>query len=182
MRLIRGLKVLSIIASASSSPGCASARSRPAENAGPSPRISIARTPCDTARSRASLSSATIASFNAFILSGRLSTISARPFSIDNSTLIFVLPQSSLEHRDDVLGGDVADVDSLNIKFGNGGELDAPALDQLAHPRDRQPPVVGLLLVGEDSQPRIARSSQQDAMVVQKVARQIPELRRRLPQ
>src|SRR5580704_6377787 len=168
MRLISGLKVLSIIASASSSPGWASARSRPAENAGPSPRIISARAPCAAARSSAPFNSATIASFNAFILSGRLRTISARPFSTDKSTLMFVA-SGFLEHRDDVLGGDIADVNSLNIKFGNRGELDVPSFDQLAHAGDSEPPIVRLLFVREDSESRFARRAQQNPMVVQKV-------------
>jgi hypothetical protein len=58
-----------------------------------------------------------------------------------------------------VLGGDIADVNSLNIKFGNRGELDVPALDQLAHARDRQSPIVGLLFVREDSESRFARDA-----------------------
>ena len=77
---------------------------------------------------------------------------------------------------------DIADVNAVDIKFGYRGKLDVPALDQLAHPRDRKSPVVGLLLESEDAEAGLARDAKQDSMIVQKVAGQIPELRRWLPE
>src|SRR5580700_4828967 len=79
MRAIRGLSTSRRIASPSSWRGSASERSRPLQNARPSPRTSSARAPPVSAASRLAMSSRTIASFTAFNLSGRSSTSSASP-------------------------------------------------------------------------------------------------------
>jgi len=90
IRLISGLKVVSIIASASSSPGCASAEVAARAECRALTANHHRANAMRAARSRHPLSSATIASFNACHLVGRLRTISARPFSTDKSTLILV--------------------------------------------------------------------------------------------
>src|ERR1700691_4521566 len=81
IRSISGLKTSRSTASPSSCSGSASARSRPLQNARPSPRISRARAPSASALLSVSTRSCTITRFIAFILSGRLSTTSATPLS-----------------------------------------------------------------------------------------------------
>src|SRR5215831_18610794 len=189
IRLMIGLTMPSRMASASSLPGSASARSRPAQNPAPSPLSTTARTAARSTRSKAATNSFAIASLMAFNLSGRLRTISASESLIVRSTAMS-LPstadsapaESRSEHWNYVVRGNVADFNSLDIEFGNRRKLDAPSLDELAHACDRQPPIVRLLLVGEDSQSRFARDTEQNAMVVQKIVRQVPELLGRLPQ
>ena len=105
-----------------------------------------------SARSKTSLSSATIALLNAFILSGRLRTISASAPVICRSTAIDATSCDRKIPGDQKTGMMSAAVMSPTStpsisSSGIAGNCDAPSLDQLAHPRDREPPVVGLLLV-----------------------------------
>src|ERR1700722_9368674 len=86
IRSSSGLKMSRRIASPSSCRGSASARSRPLQNARPSPRTTSARAPPVSAWSSASARSWTIARLIAFILSGRLSTNSATPPSTVSRT------------------------------------------------------------------------------------------------
>src|SRR5215467_4217408 len=190
IRLMIGLTIPSRMASASSLPGSASARSRPAQNPAPSPLNNNARTVARSTCSKAATNSFAIAWLMALSLSGRLRTISASESLIVRSTAISYCPPGAdcaraeirSEHWNYVVRGNVPDLHSVDIEFGYRRKLDAPAFDEFAHACDSQPPIVRLLLVGEDSQSRFPRHSQQDAMVVQKIARQVPELLGRLPQ
>src|SRR5580700_6769589 len=103
IRVISGLRRSRRIASPSSWSGSASERSRPLQNARPSPRTSSARAPPVSAASRLSMSSRTIATLIAFILSVRSSTSSATPSSTVRRT---VLGSSDSGIRGSLLGGE----------------------------------------------------------------------------
>src|SRR3954464_1191042 len=60
------------------------------------------------------------------------------------------------KHRDYVLWVDVGNVDALDVQFGDGREVDAPAFDDGAYAGHGDAPVVRLFLEGEDAQAGVA--------------------------
>src|SRR6266567_9091799 len=57
------------------------------------------------------------------------------------------------EHRDDVLGADVrGHIDTLDVEFGHGRELDAPPLHDHPDLGDRAAPVLRLFLEGQHAE------------------------------